>query len=63
MASIYLAKLSTNDRISLIEKLHNSQNGNCFICGKSIDLNLHRDTKELSQNNIYNLNDFLGKIL
>lgn len=47
MTSIYLAKLSASDRVDLIKKLHNSQSGNCFICGEAIDLNLHKDSIDI----------------
>ena len=41
MASLYLNRLSSEDRDNLINDLHKSQNGNCFICGQAIDLDLH----------------------
>lgn len=41
MASIYLNKLSKEERRSLIEELHNIQSGKCFISQEDIDLDLH----------------------
>ena len=41
MASKYLRMLSSEDREQLVHKLLKSQNGNCFICGQSIDLSVH----------------------
>lgn len=41
MGSLYLNRLSPTDRKSLIDKLLSTQNENCFICGKKIDLEVH----------------------
>lgn len=41
MASKYLSSLSKDAYDSLTKKLHNIQNGKCFICRKEIDLELH----------------------
>lgn len=41
MASIYLNKLSKEERRNLIEELHNIQSGKCFITQEEIDLDLH----------------------
>ena len=41
--SQYLAKLSQKNRESLIKELWEQQNHKCFVSGKEIDLNLHKD--------------------
>ena len=41
MGSIYLSRLTQEARQTLVEDLLVSQSGNCFICGKEIDLALH----------------------
>ena len=41
MPSLYLNRLSREERDSLINSLLNSQHGNCFICSKPIDSYLH----------------------
>lgn len=43
MASLYLQKINAQQRLDLIAKLHTVQNGNCFICDKEIDLDIHKD--------------------
>lgn len=42
MPSLYLSRLSLEERIELERKLWESQGRNCFICDKGIDLELHR---------------------
>ena len=41
MGSLYLAKLTTDDRKSLMSTLHQTQHGNCFICEQPIVLAVH----------------------
>lgn len=43
VASPYLNRLSPQDRKDLVTTLHNTQGGNCFICGDEVDLILHAD--------------------
>ena len=43
MRSPYLDRLSNDKRQNLIKTLLNTQGDNCFICGKEIDLDVHRD--------------------
>ena len=47
MASLYLSRISSDDRKDLLKNLHESQNGMCFICGKSADLILHADSLDV----------------
>jgi len=47
MPSLYLSRLNTHDRNELIKKLHNTQNGKCFICEKEIDLIIHKDVIDI----------------
>lgn len=47
MGSLFLNKLTNEDRLALIKKLHTSQHGNCFICGKPIDLKVHASTIDI----------------
>lgn len=42
MGSLYLNKLSGNERQELVDRLLSAQTGNCFICTKPIDLEVHR---------------------
>jgi hypothetical protein len=42
MSSLYLSRLTAEDRTSLLHELHQRQAGNCFICGKAVDLQLHK---------------------
>ena len=41
MPSLYLNRLSNEERQELIDSLLGTQNGNCFICGKAIDPDVH----------------------
>ena len=41
MSSLYLRRQSADSRQELVATLHESQGGNCFICNKVIDLQLH----------------------
>ena len=41
MHSKYLESLSKEDKMNLIQKLYEIQNGKCFICGEPIDIKLH----------------------
>src|SRR4051812_40807646 len=47
MASLYLNKLTPDERHRLIQKLHSTQHGSCFICDKPIDLKLHGDSMDI----------------
>lgn len=47
MASLYLNKLTPDDRHALIQRLHAAQHGTCFICEKPIDLKLHGDSIDI----------------
>jgi hypothetical protein len=41
VASLFLSRLSTDQRDALIARLHEAQRGICFICGQPIDLTIH----------------------
>ena len=42
MSSLYLNRLSADDRVSLEQELHGIQSGNCFICEQAVDLQIHK---------------------
>lgn len=47
MSSLYLNRLNHEQREALVKSLHKSQNGNCFICGKKIDLKLQANAIDI----------------
>ena len=47
MSSLYLNRLNSEQRASLVKSLHSTQKGNCFICGKAIDLQLQANAIDI----------------
>lgn len=47
MASLFLNRLSDDERKSLCQRLHNVQQGRCFICEEPVDLVLHASTIDI----------------
>ena len=47
MSSLYLRRLSPQERKSLVQRLYESQGRKCFICQKEIDLNIHANTLDI----------------
>ena len=47
MRSLYLNKLSREQREGLVATLLSSQNGNCFVCGKTVDLAVHGNSVDI----------------
>jgi hypothetical protein len=47
MASLYLNKLTPDERHELVRKLHATQQGMCFICEQAVDLKLHLDAMDI----------------
>ena len=47
MSSLFLNRQTSDERKALIETLHQTQNGHCFICEKVLDLQLHKDNLDI----------------
>lgn len=47
MSSLYLSRLSTDQKADLEQRLWDTQGGFCFICGELIDLALHQDAIDI----------------
>ena len=47
MGSLYVNKLNSDQRQALIVSLLNSQSGNCFICGRTIDLSVQANNIDI----------------
>ncbi|MDE0685083.1 MAG: HNH endonuclease [Candidatus Poribacteria bacterium] len=47
MPSLFLRRMSEEERNDLVKRLHSSQNGSCFICEKPIDMNVHAGHVEI----------------
>jgi hypothetical protein len=47
MSSLYLNRLTAEGRTELLQELQKRQNGHCFICGKTIDLQLHKNSIDI----------------
>jgi len=47
MGSLYLSRLTQSQKEILLNNLHETQNGNCFICDQKIDLVLHKNSIDI----------------
>ena len=47
MSSLYLGRLTTEQRIALVHTLSQAQKGNCFICEQLIDPQVHKNTIDI----------------
>lgn len=45
--SIYLSKLTAEQRLDLINRLHDRQSGVCFLCDTPIDMEVHKGALEI----------------
>lgn len=47
MSSSYISKLNQAEKDVLLQELHDRQSGECFICGKIIDISLHKNSIDI----------------
>ena len=47
MPSLYLNRLSNHERDGLVATLLSTQSGNCFICGREVDIALHANSIDI----------------
>lgn len=47
MPSLFLRRMSEEERNDLVQRLHSTQNGRCFICEKPIDMDIHAGHVEI----------------
>lgn len=47
MSSLYLGRLKPDERQALVNTLHKTQLGNCFICEQALDLEIHKNSLDI----------------